>query len=217
MQKWTTPLPKHTKLDYYECYAKIVLSQLLSRDYENLIIKDKPDLQFPDESNGIEVTQAIDPDQQTAESLYTDIQYGRVRNKEGAINKIQRCSCKYENGILFGKTGTEAFELILQAVKAKLEKINQGGYAFFRHYNLFVFSNIYADDLMVKGALQSMFALSNGYKIFFQTIFVLVPGSLYVFDLSSKQTQVINYSNELQHKTACQAREMVEEAEEIEK
>lgn len=213
MQKWTTPLPKHTKLDYYECYAKIVLSQLLSRDYENLIIKDKPDLQFPDESNGIEVTQAIDPDQQTAEMLYTDIQYGRVRSKEGAINKIQKCGCKYENGILFGKTGTDSFELILQAVKAKLEKINHGGYAYFRHYDLFVFSDIYADNLMLKGALQSMFALSDGYKIFFQTIFVLVPGSLYVFDLSSKQTQVINYSNELQHKTACQAREMVEAAE----
>lgn len=217
MQKWTIPLPEHTNSDYHECYAKIVLSQLLSRDYENLIIKDKPDLQFPDGSNGIEVTQAIDPGQQTAERLYTNIQYDRVRSEEGAINKIQKCGCKYENGILFGKTGTDSFDLILQAVKAKLEKINQGGYAYFHHYDLFVFSDIYADDLMLKGALQSMFALSGGYEIFFQTIFVLVPGRLYVFDLFSKQTQVINYSNELQYKTACQAREMVEEAEKIEK
>lgn len=215
MRKWTTPLPKHTKLDYYECYAKIALSQLLSQDYENLIIKDKPDLQFPDESSGIEVTQAIDPDQQTAERLYTDIQYGRVRKKEGAINKIQKCGCKYENGILFGKTGTDSFDLILSAVKTKLEKINQGVYAYLCHYDLFVFSDIYADNIMLKGALQSMLALSSGYKVIFETIIILVPGSLYIFDLFSKQTKVIDYPNELQYEIACQAREMVEKAEEI--
>lgn len=38
-----------------------------------------------------------------------------------------------------------------------------------------------------------------------------------VVDLLSKQTRVIACSNELQYEIACQAREMVEEAEKIER
>ena len=217
MRKWTAPLPNHTKLDYYECYAKIALSQLLSRNYKNLIVKDKPDLQFSDGSSGIEVTQAIDPAQQRAERLYTEIVYGLVRSKEGALQEIRNCGCKYENGILMGKTGTDSFNLILQAIKAKLEKINKGGYDYFHHYDLFVFSDIYDDDIMLKNALSSMLALSGKYNLFFEKIWVLVPGSLYVFDLLLEQTQVIDCSSELQYEIACQAREMVEAAEKIEK
>ena len=217
MRKWTVPLSAHTKLDYYECYAKIALSQLLSRNYENLIIKDKPDLQFADGSSGIEVTQAIDPNQQKAESLYTDIHYGLVRRKEGAIQEIQNCGCKYENGILMGKPDIDSFDLILQAIKIKLEKINDGKYDYFHHYDLFIFSDIYADDIMLKNALLSMLTLSKKCKLFFVKFFLLVPGNLYVFELLSKQTRAISCSNELQYKIACQAREMVEDAEKIEK
>ena len=50
------PLPDHTKLDYYECYAKIVLEDLFPDRYFNLILADKPDLQGYDV--GIEVTKA---------------------------------------------------------------------------------------------------------------------------------------------------------------
>lgn len=64
MKKWDAPLPKHTELDYYECYAKIILSHLLSINCESILIRDRPDLQFIDDSRGIEVTQAIDQDQQ---------------------------------------------------------------------------------------------------------------------------------------------------------
>ncbi len=212
MQKWTAPLPKHTKLDYYECYAKVALSKLLSQNYANLLLKDKPDLQFLDGSNGIEVTQAIDPDQKKADSPYTDILYGRVRNSERAYKEIEKCGCKYVDGILIGKTGTDSFELILQALKGKLETINRGNFAPFCCYDLFIFSDIYADNTMREQALQSMIGLSKNYTISFEKIMVLVPGSLYIFVLPSKQIPVINYSNEIQHEMACYAKKMVEAA-----
>ncbi|MCI9592142.1 MAG: hypothetical protein HFG42_16675 [Lachnospiraceae bacterium] len=212
MQKWTEPLPKHTKLNYYECYAKIALSQLLSRNYENLILKDKPDLQFLDGSNGIEVTQAIELDQQKADSLYANILYNRVHNRERAIKEIEKCDCKYVDGILIGKPGTDSFDLILQALNRKLETINKGGFSPFCFYDLFIFSDIYADDIMRKQALQSMIDLSENYAVSFEKILVLVPGSLYIFVLPSKQIQVINYSDKIQREMACLAREMVEAA-----
>lgn len=208
MKKWDAPLPKHTKLDYYECYAKIILSHLLSINCESILIRDRPDLQFIDDSRGIEVTQAIDQDQQIAENLYTNIH--SVRSKEGAIQEIHHCGCKYEDGILIGKLGTDSFKFIMKAIETKLEKLNNGGYARFCHYELFVFSDIYANDMMLNDTLLSMRTLSNKYKLSFEKIFVSVPGSLYIFELPSKQFHVIDYSNKLQYEMACQARELVE-------
>ena len=118
MKKWDAPLPKHTKLDYYECYAKIILSHLLSINCESILIRDRPDLQFIDDSRGIEVTQAIDQDQQIAENLYTNIH--SVRSKEGAIQEIHHCGCKYEDGILIGKLGTDSVKFIMKAIETKL-------------------------------------------------------------------------------------------------
>lgn len=38
------PLPEHTKIDYDECYAYLVLSDYFPDRYRNLGIKDKPDV-----------------------------------------------------------------------------------------------------------------------------------------------------------------------------
>ena len=39
------PLPDHTKVDYYECLAKLILEKMFPNEFENLEILDKPDLQ----------------------------------------------------------------------------------------------------------------------------------------------------------------------------
>ena len=51
------PLPSHTKLDYDECYAKIVLEKFFPDQYENLQISDKPDLR--DISNNIGIFRTL--------------------------------------------------------------------------------------------------------------------------------------------------------------
>ena len=178
------PLSKHIKADYYECYAKIILSELVSKDYENLILRDRPDLQFPDGSKGIEVTRACNPDYQKAESLWLRIQHGSVRNRDGALKEIKKSGCSCKNGLLF-ESGTDSFTLILQALKKKLETINKGYYAPFHHYDLFVFSGIYADDSMLQNALRAMLDLSLNYNCKFEKVLVSVPGFLYIFDLLS--------------------------------
>ena len=57
------PLSSHTKLNYWECYAKIVLKDLLPDEFCNLTLADKPDLQDADGDVGIEVTRAENPKQ----------------------------------------------------------------------------------------------------------------------------------------------------------
>lgn len=206
------PLPNHTPLDYMECYAKIVLEQVLSRSFEKLAVLDKPDLQFPDGSIGIEVTQAVDSDQLRAESLYTGINYGLVRNEDRAKKEIKKCGCEYQDGILRGKPGSDSFELILGAVEAKLETINKGGYATFREYDLFILSGISSNEKMRQEALESMVKLSEEYKIIFDKIMVLVPGSFYIFNLKQQDCQVIDITGEQQFQMACLARKMVDDS-----
>ena len=75
------PLPEHTKLDYYECYAKIILEALFSDRYETLSLADKPDLQNLKKDIGIEVTTAVDSKRREAEKLWYTIANGSPREE----------------------------------------------------------------------------------------------------------------------------------------
>lgn len=204
------PLPEHTSLNYDECYAKIVLEKVVSESFQNLIIKDKPDLQSSDGSKGIEVTCAIAQDQMNAEKLYSKMKSGLVRNEEGAKKTIKECGCTVEKEILIG-TGTDSFKLVLDALEKKLKIINQGGYATFNEYDLFISSDISSDDKMRQEALKSMVEISKEYKISFNQIIVLVPDELCLFNLKTKEYQVKKIAGTMQREMACSARKMVKD------
>lgn len=212
VSSFTKLLPDRTPLRYDECYAKIVLEKVISKSYEKLIIKDKPDLQFPDGSVGIEVTQALDPEQLQAERLYSKIERSLVRNEEAAKKQITKCGAEYKDGVLQGKPGTDSFKLILEALEKKLKTINKGEYDKFNEYVLFLLSDIYSDETMRQEALNFMIEKSSEYKIKFNQIIVLVPESLYIFKLKRQDCQVINVSSENLFKMSCLAWEMVEDS-----
>lgn len=81
------PLPDHTKIDYYECLAKIVLEEIFSKEFERLEIIDKPDLQNNEKDTGIEVTIARNGKQLENEKLFCKILYNMIQDKESAIKK----------------------------------------------------------------------------------------------------------------------------------
>ena len=82
------PLPDHTRLDYHECLAKIVLEALFPNVFMDLELKDKPDLHNIEMKTGIEVTRAFNQKQERNENLFTKIAYGKIRDKEKAIEEI---------------------------------------------------------------------------------------------------------------------------------
>ena len=88
------PLPCHTKLDYDECYAKIILETFFPELFHNLEIKDKPDLIDTQHKIGIEVTNATSKKEREILSLSSRIKYGRqfLQQKERypAYRKIGR-------------------------------------------------------------------------------------------------------------------------------
>ncbi|MBU3103306.1 hypothetical protein [Clostridium gasigenes] len=210
MYNWSEPLPKHTKVDYYECYSKIVLEGLYPNEFDNLEIIDKPDLQSIDGNYGVEVTIAIDKDQLEPESLYTDISYKRIRNVEKASKEIVKCGCKLECGILAGKPGTDSFDLILEAFDNKLNKLNGNKYSFFKQNYLFIFSDIYAVEKMIMNAIKDMRQRQLSKVRQFYKVYVLVPGYCYSLNLDAGSYEIYRIKSSLQALQANKAREFVE-------
>ena len=113
------PLPSHTKFNYYECYAKIVLEEFFGY---NLSLDDKPDLQDIQNNIGIEVTIAEKSETLEAERLYSTLFYVDEHTREKNIKRIEQCGSKYKDGIL-SSSGTDDFNLINEAINCKREKL----------------------------------------------------------------------------------------------
>lgn len=210
MCNWTKPLFKHAKYRYDECYAKVIFETLFHDKFYGIEIKDKPDLQNKTDNYGIEVTTSEKKEQLKAESLYTDICYNRVRNKEKAEKEIELCGCKLENGILAGRSGTDSFDLILMSFKAKLDKLNNEGYTVFAKNYLCIFSSIYSDERMLKQALINMQTTQEQSKKQFNKVFIPVPGYCYCLDLFKGKFEIKIVDSSTQVMMANKARSIAE-------
>ena len=73
---------------YDEAYAKLVLEYFLPESCENLMMKDKPDLQ--NATTGIEVTTAISNKSMELDSLYSKLSTGKIKNEAAVIKELLR-------------------------------------------------------------------------------------------------------------------------------
>lgn len=206
------PLPPHTRLDYWECYAKIVLEELFPEKFCNLHLADKPDLQDHSGCVGIEVTRAENPKQLEAESIYSNLPYKDENQRAYDIKRIEKTGAKVHEFFMMGIKGTDSFERINAAIDTKCKIMSKGGYKVLEEYHLFVFSSIYAVDYMLQEELEYLIAEDVGK--FYRVIYVLVSGGMYCFDLMTKEYKVFDIDSNMQYKQATKARQMVEEGEE---
>lgn len=95
------PLPNHTKVDYYEAFAKILLEEVFPGEFKNLKIADKPDLQDLNGEIGIEVTRSCNEKDEKNSAIYRNIlQEKDEKKKQRRIDNIntsykrKSCSCK---------------------------------------------------------------------------------------------------------------------------
>lgn len=206
----------HSTLDYYECYAKIVLEELYPEEFQNLLIIDKPDLQSIDGSVGIEVTNAIDKNVMEAEKLYSEISCNSAKKPQKALKRIEECGHKLEDGVLFySKKGILDYSLsensfcsIIKSFDNKLTKLNGGQYKPFKNNHLFIFSYIFCNDKMIKDAVSEMRKKQANMELKFYKVYLLIPGRCYSFDLytGNYKEYPINYT--LQSSQAYKAYEL---------
>ena len=206
------PLYSHTKFDYWECYAKIVLEDLLSDKFCDLILADKPDLQDKNGGVGIEVTRAENPKQIEAERLYSGLYYKAGKYRARDIERIEQLGAKVCFGFMWGIKGTDSFERINTSIDAKCKTLSKGEYQDFKEYHLFLFSSIYAVDDMLKEELKHL--VLNDIGKFYRIIYILVPGGMYCFDLDSETYKTFDIDSKKQFEHATNARRMVLEGEE---
>lgn len=205
------PLPAHTKLDFYECYAKIVLEEMFPEQFSDLIISDKPDLQNAKLNIGIEVTSSENSKQKEAEALCTIWYYQDNNRKEKIRKQIEKCGAKLIVGGLSGIPDQDNFERIYKTLNEKVEKLEKYK-AFWKQY-LFIFSTLYTTPIMREEALCEMCRICESASSKFNGIYVLVPGAIYIFDLANNKTYEKEITSDRQQFQAQRAREMVEQEE----
>lgn len=217
------PLPEHTKINIMECIAQIVLNEMFPNIFDGLIMDDRPDLQDDLKSIGVEVTEANNQAQKRNEALYVKIMSGEIRNKEKAIEIINESyrpqkffdgqnwvfePDRFNDGILVGLPDSDSFKRIINAFCIKLEKLNDGTYKALNKYFLFVHSNIFADENMIRVAIEEMDKIQSSLKRKFDAVYVYVPEYLYICDLIAKTGEIISISDK-QYGWGKAAREIV--------
>ncbi len=205
------PLPSHTKIDYNECCAKLILEELFPDRYSNLLLADKPDLQG---SNvGIEVTIANDPKMQEALNDWIKAYYCTdPKLQHRYIERMQQLGVTYTGGVQAWPTVPPTFSLTKEAAEKKILKLKSGNYRFFQRYELFIFTDIWYHEGVIKDAKKYFF--STSINDFYKTVYVLSQGSdLHVFETDIKQYRNIKIDTPEQSNRNIRARSMVEEAE----
>ena len=205
------PLPAHTNINYYECYAKVVLEDVFVSTFSDLLLKDKPDLQDMQAQIGIEVTIAETSKTMESERLYSTLHNVDDVTQSRSIERIEQCGATYKSGVLFGPNGLDDFSLINHAIDDKTKKLRKGGYGKFSEYHLFIFSSILASEAMLKNELS--YLEEREIADYFKKIYVQIPEELLYFDLAKSTYEVFRVDSIKQFDWATKARQMVEDGE----
>ncbi len=205
------PLSSHTKLDYDECYAKLVLEKLFPNRYSNLLLADKPDLQG--DNIGIEVTIANDRKMQEATSNWANACNSTdEETKRYYIERMEQLGVKYTGGVQGWPGIKPSFELTKDAVETKIKKLKKGNYKFFKRYELYVFTDTWFHEIIVEDAKRFLF--SNEVSDCFKTVYALSEcHDLHVFETDIGKYLHYILENPFQFDLAMLARQMVRDAE----
>lgn len=186
---------------FFERYAQVSLETLLGDSYADLINKDRPDLQKPDRSLGIEVTRAMEPRKDVAQDMLKEMAGMSVAN-EDREEMDQIISSGYGYGLQDGKyIGHIEYEYwalaqpLRRIIESKVSKVGSGFYGEFDEFGLYIFCK---DDLTEDEVILTMeytSELQRHLDVRYSKMYLSLIDKLYVCDL----TEV----NRLHHKTQC--------------
>lgn len=209
------PLPDHTKLDYYECYAKVILEDLFADRYGVLDISDKPDLQNNEKDIGIEVTSADSPEHREAVKLWYTMPFVSKEKQKSNKERMKQLGVEYQGGIqtwpVVSYSDSEIagypIEYFLNVVDKKAKKLNEGGYKSFSSYDLFVYSEIYVSKALLPKIKERLEIINCADKKF-SKIYLCAQEKFINFDMQGNTFNMV-FIDDKQYGYAIKAREMV--------
>lgn len=185
-----------TKFDtcFFERYAMISLTSLLGEKYSCLVNEDRPDLQAPDHSIGIEVTRAMEESKKVADSLLLEM--AGVINPDDDDEAEDDYRTILDSGYAYGLRGGKyigsveydywALALPLRRIIAsKVEKVSSGFYGNYRNFGLYVFCKDHLNEEEVGLAVSYTSELQKGLATSFSTLYLSLIDRLYVCDMKN--------------------------------
>ena len=173
---------------FFERYAQISLVTLLGEEYAGLVNEDRPDLQMPDHSLGIEVTRAMEPRKDVAQDLLKEMA-GLPTDDKDEVNQIISSGYGYglQEGKYIGHLEYEYWRLALplrRIIESKVSKVGSGFYGEFDEYGLYIFCK---DDLSYNDVILTMEYTSDLQRhldLKYSKMYLSLIDKLYVCDLT---------------------------------
>lgn len=182
---------------FFERYAMITLRTILGERYSGLVNEDRPDLQMPDHSLGIEVTRAMEESKTVADSLLLEMA-GMLppdpAEEDDDIEEDNRSILEsgYAYGLRGGKyIGKKEYEYwalaqpLRRIIGSKVEKVSSGFYGSFSEFGLYVFCKDHLNGEEVALAAGYTSDLQKGRDVSYSRLYLSLIDSLYVCDMRS--------------------------------
>ena len=175
---------------FFERYAQATLEAFLGGSYSTLINEDRPDLQMPDKSMGIEVTRAMEPRKDVAQELLLEMSGVEAPSEnEDEMEEIIRSGYGYglQGGKWIGQREYEYWRLaqpLRRIIESKVGKVGSGFYGDFKEYGLYIFCKDHLTEEEVNLTMEYTADLQRNLDIRYSKIYLSLIDRLYVCDLS---------------------------------
>ena len=175
---------------FFERYAQITLETVLGEKYAALVNEDRPDLQMPDRSLGIEVTRAMEPRKDVALTMIKEMAGLQVAETErDEVDQILQSGYGYglQEGKYIGSLEYEYWSLALplrRIIESKVAKVGSGFYGDFKEYGLYVFCKDNLTDEEVAMTLEYTSELQRHLDVKYSVMYLSLIDKLYVCDLT---------------------------------
>lgn len=186
---------------FFERYAQITLETVLGKEYAALVNEDRPDLQMPDKSLGIEVTRAMEPRKEAALHMLKEMAGLEVpENDREEMKQILQSGYGYglQDGKYIGHLEYEYWSLALplkRIIESKVSKVASGFYGDFKEFGLYIFCKDNLTEEEVIMTMEYTSELQRHLDIKYSKMYLSLIDKLYVCDL----TEV----DRTDHKTTC--------------
>ena len=186
---------------FFERYAQITLETCLGPEYADLVNEDRPDLQMPDKSLGIEVTRAMEPKKDVATDMLKEMAGLQVEEEDREeVDKIIQSGYGYglQDGKYIGHLEYEYWALaqpLRRIIQSKVGKVASGFYGEFKEFGLYIFCKDNLSEEEVNLTMEYTSDLQKNLDVKYSKMYLSLIDKLYVCDL----TEV----DHLRHQTKC--------------
>ena len=176
---------------FFERYAKHTLETFLGSGYSMLVNEDRPDLQMPDKSLGIEVTRAMEPKKDVAQELLLEMAgVESPSDSSEDIQQIIRSGYGYglQEGKYIGRLEYEYWRLahpLRRIIESKVGKVGSGFYGDFKEYGLYIFCKDHLSEEEVNLTMEYTSDLQRHLDIRYSKMYLSLIDRLYVCNLTS--------------------------------